>query len=234
MKDLDRAEWNFEHVPAHELQACLTWEFSRELVLSWRLDTKDIKGAYLGNSAHFPSKPWLKIPANERYKMLEGRSRVAYRLELEPRPGETFPYTWEQNVVAIAIDWRLADSTLSRKFEAILQERRREIGAKQKGDRRGDTQSKGSIQKLKALGARRIWKACDRNFGRIFKKWDEDDWLYSDEANWAKALKRCDANLDSFQVWAERKIASRARLSSLTHPELFDEQQYTKKSCSPP
>jgi hypothetical protein len=125
-------------------------------------------------SKYFPECPYLTLPAGYRSRLLAlRRSRVGYHVGeriLETKSGEPVPHIWSDEtagrfeVVSIGIDWSLTDTLISKSFLKIIKARR---GERRADDPKGTSPKKLISDRLKRLGALRVWKHWSGNFSEI-------------------------------------------------------------------
>jgi hypothetical protein len=142
-------------------------------------------------SKYFPERPYLTLPAAYRSRLLALQpSRVGYHVGeriLETRPSKPVPHIWSDEnagrfeVVSIGIDWSLTDTLISKSFLKIIKARR---GEREADDPKGTSPKKLISDRLKRLGALRVWKHWSGNFSEI--QHSNGKGLYRSRQAWIK------------------------------------------------
>jgi hypothetical protein len=125
-------------------------------------------------SKYFPERPYLTLPADYRARLLALQtSRVGYHVGeriLEIKSGDTVPHIWSDEpagrfeVVSIGIDWALTPTALMGRIKEIIEARR---GDRKANDPKGTALNKFIRDRLKRLGALRVWRHWAANFGEV-------------------------------------------------------------------
>jgi hypothetical protein len=123
---------------------------------------------------YFPERPYLRLPPDYRSRLLAIKpSKIGYRLPeriLEIKPRELVPHIWSDDspgrfeVLSLGIDWSLADDAIIDSFRKIIRARR---GKRKPDYRRGTAPHKLMRDRLKRLGALRVWRHWAANFSEI-------------------------------------------------------------------
>jgi hypothetical protein len=210
MGELNRTEWFFRGVPDAELERCAAWEYSRQIAQDRVriLDPAHVKLVSFPDSDYFPGTAWLELPEKEQGRIL-GRpaSSSGYEVKalIETNGTEKLPRVWSgDQIVSIFVNWKLSDDELAKRFKTVLNEQRKRIGAGQSKSARGDPHNNARIkEKLKALGALRIWNSCGRSYNSVLKS--KYPIIYKGR-QWEKMCDRCRADLDRFRERIEKRI----------------------------
>jgi hypothetical protein len=181
---------------------------------------------FLGTCAHFPTKHWLEIPAEERAQIgnLFHPDRLqwghdAFHMErrgmliqsLEDYLGNPLRYTggWLSSVkvpehsgdFVVSWCWPRSDRKLLQDFKKWLEENRPPDQPPLHKTGESTTRKTSHKDLLKALGALRLTRAFKNNFSEArYHAWEVlDRPLYKDQAAWIKAKNRAGQEIEAFQ-----------------------------------
>jgi hypothetical protein len=217
-------DWDFRNVPQDQLNACLDYERSREIV-RWRKDAQDWKRKYGERKPRrgevilgwidellpwFPDTPWLLIPNRTQVTVhFNGNSYFPILGETNPEHlkddnGKLCSMVTRGGVsyVAFKIGWSWGEKYLTNAFKDWLHDFRAELReAKVKGvESRKSGPSRGRARDvLRAFGARRLIQAYGIDKAcRVTRERLGDAPLYSEEHSaWYRAKSAADKYLET-------------------------------------
>ncbi len=225
-KPLDRMEWDFSACPESELGACFNWEYLREILrldpelapqllhpfIPHKLSAPGQTFRYSSDrrqwlceslDERFPRDPYLILPHDLRDALQDLGSSVVYRIpvtDLHIKPPDPMPHTWgdkigagEAQILSLAINWNLSQDAIKKHFAEIIKTHPRPVTPR---NRRGVGGPHALREKLKFLGARRIWK---RAAGDPITARSEAA-LYDAQSAWEKASAKAGKVLEQFRT----------------------------------
>jgi hypothetical protein len=181
---------------------------------------------FLGTCAHFPTKHWLEIPAGERTqisnlfhpdRLLWGHDAIymetwGMRIQpLEEYLSDPLRYTGgrlsavkvpeHSGDFVISWCWPRSDRKLLQDFKKWLEENRPPDQPPLHKTGESTTRKTSHKDLLKALGALRLMRAFENDFGKARYHALEvlDKPLYKDQAAWIKAKNRAGQEIEAFQ-----------------------------------
>jgi hypothetical protein len=180
---------------------------------------------FLGTFAHFPTKHWLEIPAEEREQFATQLAphRVqwgheAFHMEKRPMcieslkdfqnsPSRQSDHVFTARVPEHSGDfvvswcWPRSDRKLLQDFKKWLEENRPPDQPPLHKTGQSPTRKTSHKDLLKALGALRLIRAFKNDFSEArYHAWEVlDKPLYKDQAAWIKAKNRAEREIETFQ-----------------------------------